>query len=486
MDVKSPENEQMSSHYPFLKYAKWSNFPILIMLLGMLIRLLGYTSSSIRYDEAVSLYRATTPFIQYLSDLQRYSSLFLWEFILRLISIFGHEIWLIRLPAVLIGVSTLSIVLKLMHEFGFSTIQRSFIASMIAFCPGLLWVSQDARAYGLLIFLYLLAILFILERKWLGFVAICGLLIYTHIIGPAFAVGGFVFAFITYPKEWKKFILMGLAVVTTWIPWVLLYINIQSTPQFINTFWLGKFTFGPFILQMIYAYFTRLVSYPIIIVFLVTIVLSIIIAVKSSKRQTIKYSLIFLAPFLIIFFESIFWENTLFYRTLITLIIPFALSLGSIITLDRKNLLAWVVAGLWMVTAVIGVIGWNPRLRGGDVDKAARMIKANWQEGDVIYYGTGTAALPFDYYLDDRPEYMLDGISNSNLTPPSLRRKFDFTPLENIEKDRAWVIFPLDTFIPKEQMNRLMDYVKEGELISTVKVFEVPDIQVYLVNSKAE
>ena len=151
---------------------------------------------------------------------------------------------------------------------------------------------------------------------------------------------------------------------------------------------------------MIYAYFARLVSYPIIIVFLVTIVLSIILAVKSSKRQTIKYSMIFLAPFLIIFFESIFWENTLFYRTLITLIIPFALSLGSIITLDRKNLLAWVVAGLWTVTAIIGVIGWNPRLRGGDVDKAARIIKANWQEGDVIYYGTGTVALPFDYYLE--------------------------------------------------------------------------------------
>lgn len=484
MDTNHPVHKKESGPSLFLKYLKWSNFPLSILLIGMIFRLIGYSSSAIRYDEAVSLYRATTPFTQYLSDLHGYSSLFLWEFILRLMSIFGHELWLIRLPAVLIGMGTLLLVLKLMEKMGYSTIQKSFVSFMIALCPGLLWISQDARAYGLLIFLYLLAILFILERKWLGFVTVCGLSIYTHIIGPAFAGASFVFAFVLFPKEWKKFILLGFAVVITWIPWGLLYINIQPTPQFINTFWLGKFTVGSFLLQMIYAYFTRMVSYPIFILFLVTIVLSIILAVKWSKRQSVKNSLIFLAPFLIILLESILWENTLFYRTLITLIIPFALSLGSMISQDQKKLLEWMMVGLWILIAGIGISGWNPRLRGGDVDKAAQIIKDNWQEGDVIYYGTGTAALPFDYYLSHRPEFMLDGITNSNLTPPSLARRFDFIALEKIEKKRAWVIFPLDMFIPKQQMTRLMDYVKNGELINTVKIFEVPDIQVYLVDSK--
>jgi hypothetical protein len=469
---------------PLQKYLKWSNVPVVILFIGALIRLAGYYSSAIRYDEAISLYRATVPFPKYLIDLQSYSSLFLWELILRFIGFFGNELWLIRLPAVFFGLITLWLSLKLMIKLGYSTIQRIFVSFIITLCPGLIWISQDARAYGLLVVIYLLSILFVFERKWLGLFALCGLSIYTHITGPAFAIGSFVFAIVSYPKEWKNLIFLGFAVAITWIPWGLLYINIQPTPQFIDIFWLEKLSVGFFFWHMIEAYFVRLINYPVLILFITTLIFSIILLIKHSILNPSKRIVVFLSPFLVFLLESLFWKNTLFYRTQITLIIPFAIYLGSIIVADRHKFLEWIMAGLWILVSLTGVLGWNPRIRGGNVDIAALDIRNKWQDGDVIYYGTGTSAMPFDYYLSDKPEFMLDGVTNSNLTPPALMNKFEFIALEKIEYKRAWIIFPADTFIPPEQMKRLKEYVKNGELIITVHVFQVPDIQVYLVYPK--
>jgi hypothetical protein len=461
-----------------------TNIPVFILIIGALVRLIGYSSSAIRYDEAISLYRATIPFNQYLVDLQRYSSLFLWELILRVISVVGTSLWIIRLPAVMIGILSLIIVWKLMRFLNFSTTQQSVIAVVISFCPGLIWISQDARAYGLLVFLFLLSILFILERKWLGFFAVNGLLIYTHIIGPAFAAGSFAFAFALHPKDWKRLIGIGLAVTVSWIPWVILYLNLKETPLFINTFWLGHLTFDNFFRQLILAFFVRRVNYFALILFSATMLFSVILLVINSIRRPKRVLLLFSVPFLVIFLESIFWENTLFYRTQISLIIPFMISLGSIFIPGKRSFYIWIIMVLWVVLAGVGIIGWNPRLRGGDVDKTASLIRNNWQEGDVLYYATGTTAMPFDYYLNDKPEFILNGIANSNLTPPTLDLKFEFIQLEKIVYKRAWVIFPLDTFIPPDQMKRMDEYVREGVLINRIQIFEVPDILVYVVGSE--
>jgi hypothetical protein len=481
----SKDDKKWPALNPLLYIIKWSNFPLIILLIGALLRTVGYSSSAIRYDEAISLYRATTPFSQYLVDLQRYSSLFHWEFILRLVSVFGTDLWIIRLPSVVTGIITLLLVWKLMEKLNYSKTQRYFVSIVIAFCPGLLWISQDARAYGLIVFLYLLSILFILERKWLGLFATNGLLIYTHIIGPAFAVGSFIYAIVSYPKEWKRFILLGFAVIATWIPWGILYLNLKSTPQFSDTFWLGKLSFGGFFWQLISAFFVRMIDYPFVVFFIITIVFSIILLIKHSLREPDNNILIFLSPFLVIFSVSLLLENVLFFRTQISLIVPFAISIGSAIPGRQGKILEWMMIGMWVITIGIGIFGWNPRLRGGDVDKVAKMIKDNWRDGDIMYYATGTTALPFDYYLSGKPAYLLDGATNSNLTPPTLRG-FEYKSLEKIQHQRGWIVFPLDVMIPSDQMNRLFDYVKDGELIQTIHIFEIPDIQVYLVDSKTK
>ncbi len=462
-----------------------SNIPVFILVTGALVRLIGYSSSAIRYDEALSLYRATLPVFQYLSNLESYSSLILWEIMLRLISKIGTSLWIIRLPAISIGLLSLVVVWKLMDRFGFSKIQKLVSASIIAFCPGLIWISQDGRAYGLLVLLYLLSIYFIHKRRWLGFVATNGLLLYTHIISPAFIIGSFIYGIALYPKEWKRFLIFTMIIIMSWLPWGLLNllqaINPQDSPQFINTFWLGDLTLISLIWQSILAYFVRIVNYPLSILFIVSIILSIIILITNSISKPNINVLFFFTPFCVILLESIFWKNTLFYRTIITLIIPFTISLVAIIFNSKRKLLDWIMIALWIFITLVGVAGWNPRLRGGDVDVTAQEIRNNWQDGDVIYYATGTTALPFNYYLDDKPEYLLNGVANSNLTPTTLQ-KFEFIALEKLNFKRAWVVYPEDIFLPPDQMKRLQIYVRDGELINRIKIFEIPDILVYLVD----
>jgi hypothetical protein len=486
MDSKTGNiKSRIPLYQPFVKNLKCVNFPYLILLSAATVRIIGYASSSIRYDEALSLYRATIPIFQYLTNLQNYSSLVLWEVSLRVIRLIGSSLWIIRLPSVLYGIFCLIVVWNIVKRLAFTNLQSSFVLVIIGFCPGLIWISQDARAYGLLVLIYLLSISFLLERKWFGFVTANGLLLYTHIISPAFVFGSFIYGIILFPKEWKRFLFLALLVIICWLPWGLLNIlqavNQQNSTHFITTFWLGKLTVGGFFWQLILAYFVRIINYPTITIFLTIIVLSIVILVINSIRNPNKNLFIFLTPFCVILFESIFWKNTLFFRTIITLIIPFVLSLGSVLAVEKRKLFDTIIVGLWFLITGFGILGWNPRLRGGDIDITANVIRNNWQAGDVIYYATGTTALPFDYYLSDKTEYILDGIANANLTPPTLD-KFEFIPLEKIQYKRAWVIFPEDIFIPTIQMIRLQNYTKDGELINRIKIFEIPDILVYLVN----
>jgi hypothetical protein len=454
----------------------------IIFFIGVFIRIFGYASSAIRYDEAISLQRATTPFIQYLLDQQLYSNLILWELILRLVAKISQSLWIIRLPSVIFGILTLCLVWKIISRLGFTNIQIMFTLIVVSLSPGIIWTSVDARPYGLLITLYLLSIVFIQEKKWLGLFATSALTLYTHAIGPCFGLGALIYALVNYPKKWKRILIIGAAVLLTWLPWFLLYFNIKPAPNFIYTFWLDPLTTERFLINFYQAYFIREVNWLILLIFLVTIILSIAIALVNSFRQPKHTFLIFFIPFLIILFESIFWKNTLFWRTILPFIIPFVIFLGQLLTFRPKKYLEWAVFFLWVILSLVGFLGWNPITRGGEVDKAANYIRSNWEEGDILYYATATVALPFDYYLDVNPKFLMDGISNVNLTPPTIHG-FQFESLEEIPFHRAWVIYPRDRNLPLEQANRLASYIKTGELIALLKIFETSDIMVYLIPS---
>ncbi len=460
----------------------WDRYlPMFILLIGVVMRIWGYTSSAIRYDEALSLYRATIPFSQFLDDHQYYSSLFLWELILRLIVFDNHSLWLLRLPSLLLGIGSLLLAYKLMKVMRFNSYQKTISMALIALSPGLIWVSQDARAYGLLIFLYILAIYFVELNKPAGLIAISGLTAYTHAIGPAFGISALIYYLVKYPKEYKRFLVMVAIVLASWIPWYWLFFSIQPTPGYVSTFWLGRFTFGEFIQHVYKSFYLQNPSTITFTLFMLATAGIFLSFTYVAVKNKIKESIIFFLPLGVILTESIAWQNVFFYRTGLTLLIPFMLCIGMTSFRSKFNPREFLAILFCSYILLSSVVGWNPSTKGGAIDQAAKYIAQNWEEGDILYYGTATVGLPFHYYLKGKPEYIINGITNENLTPPTVDI-FESASLDRISSKRTWLIYPDDIFLPAVQKKILADAASKGNLLFRIKIFEIPDIYVVLID----
>ncbi len=131
---------------------------------------------------------------------------------------------------------------------------------------------------------------------------------------------------------------------------------------------------------------------------------------------------------------------------------------------------------------VSSIARWNSTSKGATIDQVSKYIAQNWEKGDIIYYGTATVGLPFHYYLQGKPEFIINGITNENLSPPTVNI-FKSKSLDRIPHKRTWLIYPKDTVIPPEQMKRLESYAKKGKLLMRIEIFETPQIEVVLINS---
>ena len=151
--------------------------PLFILALGAVIRILGTGSSALWYDESATLFRTGIPFLTLWVERSENSGDLLLELIERPLMALSHNLWLFRLPSMLAGLVSLWLVWKLMRRLDFSLPQQVLASTFVAFLPGLIWIAQDARVYGILALLILAALWFALESRWLGLLAVCGLMV---------------------------------------------------------------------------------------------------------------------------------------------------------------------------------------------------------------------------------------------------------------------------------------------------------------------
>jgi hypothetical protein len=462
----------------------------LILAIGAIIRIAGYTASSLWYDEAVSLYRAQLPFRAMLTNPAEFSGNLLWQLVLRPFVAASDALWCIRLPALLLGLGTLWLAWRLMVRLEFGRAESIAASCFIAFLPGLIWVAQDARQYALLSFLLLLAANFAVDGRWLGLFASCGLLTYTHLVAPAYVLGPVAMALYLHRKESGKIILAGAGAVLLWLPYLLWSLSLP----------LGDYPVGTFsILGLYYSLWMMLwvgtISRTNIGIFVLVITLSAAAGLIGRARRQRAVLLLLAIPFAAMLVESILIRNVMAYRPLSGILVPLGLWLGTALTpaflhLGKKiktgigpiflNSIKVLLVICWMGLLVWGMTHWEASARGGHLAEAAQTICGQWQPGDVVYYATMTVALPFDYYLGDKPAYLMDASMNQFLDPPGIS-KFAYKPLEEISHRRAWVIYPLaDEFTPEIRL-RLQQYTEGGSQVATLKFPQVGDILVFLV-----
>ena len=349
-----------------------TRIPVILLIAGAIWRIAGTGSAALWYDEAITLYRATrVPFFELFTNHTDASGDLLLELLERPLMLINHSVWLLRLPSLLAGLAALWLAWKIMQEMQFTPRQQAFGALFAAFLPGLLWIGQDARSYGLLAAL-------------------------------------------------------------AWIP-ALIQINQVSNSLF-GIFQPWAFTLTPSWLtkSLIQAIWTTRSSVFNMVAFL--LLLASLGLLYNSKAWKCRNALLlaWLVPICVLVFMSLFFFNIVLYRTLMPMLFPFCLFLAWEFGQDHASPYRLVLAALWTGMLLMGLVLWHPADRGGYLDRAAAFIRSQWQPGDVLVYETQTAARPFLYYLD-LPHYswpyLADplmaerGIPNTDTADPTSARR---------------------------------------------------------------
>jgi hypothetical protein len=392
----------------------------------------------------------------------------LWEMIIHPLA--WGPLWLVRLPAFLFSVGAAWLAWEIAGH------KQPVLFTAMALLPGLLWHAQDARAYALLSFLYLLAAWFSIKGRWLGLTATCGLILWTHATGAAFVGGALLLALFHHPNKWKNIFLCGLVSVVSFLPWIPGWLQNGVTGH-----WIPTMTIEWFLSQLSLAFWSGTkVFYWFFIAFNLLMLLSLALAFVRIRR-TFQTMILFLVPLVIELVVSIFFHNVIVYRALIPFLLPFALLLVE--TIDGTKWFNRLLTSAWVILLAVSLVTWNPSLRGAGLEGAAKNIEENWQEGDLIYYATGSVALPFAYYLPELPAYIMGGEQHAGLGKAEILTGFGFEIADpgDFEYQRLWLIYPLDPLITDGQSTWLEATAKEGQLIDTLEYIQAARIRIVLI-----
>jgi hypothetical protein len=456
-----------------------SCLPRLILLLGALLRIATLVAAALWFDEAVTLYRTGIPFMQlFTSQTEASGDLFL-ELLLRLVMwIDPHSLWLLRLPSLLAGLLSLWLVWKLMQEFQFNLQQQCLVALFAAFLPGLIWLGQDARAYGLLACLFLAAIWFATQDGWLGLTACCGLMIYCHSIGPVFALAALAIAWKLHFWQVRKMLVCGLVTGLAWIPAI---IRILGNGGALDYAWGNKSTLEIWVVSSFASAWTKV---PLVEFFAgAALMLATLYLLTRPIKLPARTALIMAwsIPLAGMMAFSLY-RNVIIYRTLMPLLFPFVFWLGWELGAMQKPIwLRYALAAAWLILLMDGLLVYRPADRGGELDQVAAQIRSQWRIGDQLVYATMTVGLPMEYYLGDLPHAWLTIVHDPLLTAAGIPRTTQGCPGGC---KRWWVIIPDEQYlISPEECSRLKAYMP-GQPVLSVYYMQAARINVYLEDAK--
>jgi hypothetical protein len=381
---------------------------------------------------------------------------------------------LLRLPALLAGLLSLWLVWLLMQRLQFTLTQQLITAALAACLPGLLWMGQDARAYGLLGCLFLAALWFALQGRWVGLFACCGLMTYCHSTGPVYALAALAVAIYTHPHEWRQALLCGLLSGLAWLPAML---RILQDGGSLDYAWGSMSTLEVWWLSGFAAAWTNV---PMVQFFIGSVILLATFCLLLSGNKAPARIVTLIACYVPLVGMMLFslYRNVIIYRTLMPLLFPFTLWLGwELGAVARPVWLRLSLSLLWAVALLMGLLAWHPADRGGELNRVAAQIRANWQPGDQLVYATITVGLPMEYYLGDLPQTWLKVIQAPLLDIPAIPHTVKPCPQTC---QRFWVVIPDDhNLITPAEWASLQPYIAGGPVYS-VRYMQSATINVYL------
>lgn len=499
------------------------DFAVILVGLGVPFRALGIDRAAIWYDEAINWHLSRLPFLEALrATMTMDGNPPLTDLLIGMQYRLGGGIVsgrLVSLAASLIG---LGLAWVICERLNLTPNQRTAALIFFALWPIQFHTAQDARIYAIYSALYLAAALFAIERRWLGMIASCGLLLMCHLTALVYVVSILALAWYLHRRPavliaGAVLVLMGLALSpgisadagATWQP------PVQTADITGNSFLQAVFVSSlPTRRWVIGAAWLLAVSMLAGIGATAGAVMPSLARVVAPKLDQLRGTLLgigmnpelaeriranpgtiagddepliplgfmALVPLAGILIFSLAFLPVFYYRTITPAIGPLALWMGAAIAPRRLTAATWILPSWWIVTLLAALVGWDPAVKGGGLDQAAAEIRAEWREGDVILYTTGTAALPFEYYLPDLPGYLVAEELSAALMQPSLRNdSLTVFPSDGFP-DRYFWIWARDPKLEEWKQDWFESAAASGlgERIAHVEYWQTAPIDVYL------
>jgi hypothetical protein len=508
----------------FLKRVATFPWIITAIVMGIVLRVAGFTAAPIWYDEMFSLLVTHQSLPEMLQSLHLNISPPGFEILLWcLVRILGWNEFSLRIISVVASIITLWLVYRITIILEFSQLQKIATITTIAILPYILVVAQQGRVYAIFEMFYLIGLYSSLRGKWLWLsIAICGML-WCHNLSFLFIPGLILISLILFPRDFKKILIATFLAFLTFLPWMNSFLYQTGIP----TPWFTPLTLGGFIYSIYIAWYgwnfpESLKYYGLIwIFFLIFDGLLIMLAswlktllpihtigfypriigeipvrdnIRSSRTQSSSLharSILLIASFLplgLMIGSSLLYKNVIIYRTVILIIPPMVMWLVHIFVPKSPHLFHQVVWSVSLIFICGGVLNWVPTQQGGNLRAFTQFFNKNYHTGDAFFHNTALSAIVFDYYFPDKKNYLID--AQGVLGTVDLEElKIDiprYAP-EKVPAQRLWVIWTrheeLET-INKDADEKVSRLVKNCPMIAILRYPQSWDNEVYLCDVK--
>ncbi len=388
----------------------------LMMAVATALSLLVFTKTSLRLDEAQSLFQVSRDFGGTLFLVAQDVHVPGYHILLQVWTyLFGNDIFAARLLSLGFLLATIPMVYAL-GKLVFNRNVGLFAALLVTISPFMEWYGSEARMYSMLAFMTVLHYYLFIKvyeegraKHWIGYAIVAILGLYTHYFFAFVLLTEALFYLLyhrSFPKgSLKKFIITAGVTLVAFMPW-LLYVyqlgtasNTQpslttpSSGDLFNTY--AQFLFG----FQVDALNTIIVSlWP-------AVVLLAFFALQKNKKitqQAMFFVLAAIVPVLAAFIISVTIRPFYLSRYLIVALPPLLILLAWIFSIYPKKVRRWLQVGL--VALILGLLTiqiMNPQTPvKEDYSAAVSYLNENATAQDVIVVAAPFTIYPTEYYYD--------------------------------------------------------------------------------------
>jgi hypothetical protein len=412
--------------------------------------------------------------------------------------------WAIRIPALIFSLAAF---LMFVHFCCFMRIPNRvqvFAVFLTAVLPMQIWYAQEGRMYALLEFLVLAALVCSLSNRWFWFTVAATAMLYTQNYGVFYLTVIVLIAALVRSEAIVKIAISCLIAVVLYSPWS--FVIASQMSEISGRYWIMDVSVGAVLNAVYKQFWTSAMMEPGIIASYVITFAALIVGIYSVMREKIHgwwvvVTMAF-APVSIAWIVSVLWQPLLLFRPLIGispflyLIVSWPLMLLPMLPtyFDMRKVL--YAACFIMPMLMLGIAGYYlniSAMKGEGVTSpllsSLDYVRANWQDGDVIYYADDGPMINLMPYTS-LPQYKMPACgerigygpvlgSLSNATRIAIGSQIAY--LADVPHKRAWVFAPRSPLHPQCYEDQIASIAPEGKQLITVDDSEYITSGIWLV-----